>query len=134
MLNRWTYGWFGQPAASNQTVQKSQDQSHLQTSQAGRSSQQLDPQYIRPTTRVGLLEGSEWKGNGGVAISQTSADSFKTAPDGYGPTRASDHHQVRFEEASSNRPLQPVGTRCLEILLTLPFDLLSELQPSPQTR
>ena len=107
MLNSWTYGWLGQPAASNQTVQKSQDQSHLQTTQAGRSSQQLNQQDIRPTTRVEIPAGSGWKGNGEEEISTTSADSFKTALDGDGTTLASGHHQVRFEEASALRPVQP---------------------------
>jgi len=107
MLNSWTYAWFGQPA-SNQTqaVQKSQDQSHLQPVQAGRSSQQLNQQHTRPTTRVGLLEGSEWKGNGEDENSQVSADSFRTALDVDRTTRANGHHHLRFEEASSNRPLQ----------------------------
>lgn len=108
MLNRWTYGWFGQPA-SIQTVQKSQDQPQppLRTSQVARAVQQLDQQHAIATKRDGQSQRNEWKGNGENENSQVSADSFKTAPDGYGTTLANSHHQVRFGGASSIRPVLP---------------------------
>jgi len=107
MLNHWTYGWFGKPK-SNQTVQKLQDPSQppLQPSQTPRTHSQLQEDDAGAAIQGRQLgRGGEGRKVGEEEISPISADSFKTALEGYGSMRDYGQQRVRIEEPPTPRPI-----------------------------